>query len=174
MIQNATAEDYPQLKELMDKANAYAESMAGVKLWTIMDYAYDSLQRQVDRGETYIIHNSEGAITSAIGISEESSAWLHDTTKYGKSMYLTKLMKNPATAADTEAKELLKFAVKKAQQRGKKYLRCDTVSELEGLVNYYLRMGFKDKGHFTYRTSGRPGILLEIETEDLAKYLGNN
>jgi len=50
-------------------------------------------------------------------------------------------------------------------RRNKPLLRCDVVAELPGLINYYLKLGFENKGDFTYESSGRPGVFLEAPPE---------
>jgi hypothetical protein len=169
-IDQATPKDFDELKALLDAANEYALKRSGLKLWTIMDYVYGQLQSQVERGQCYVLRNHEGEITSCIALTKQGPAW-GDAGKDGRALYFHKWMKHPGKSGGHEPQFLLRFAAEEALRQDKTFLRCDTVPSLVGLLRYYDRLGFRRAGLFVYKSSGRPGILLEIEAQKLLQKL---
>jgi len=171
IIELVSIEDYDQVEQLMDRANEYARQRSGDYLWHYLDFVRSLMRHNILNGQLYAIRNDEREITSTIAIIEEDKRIWGEIGVDGQALYLEKLMKNPQKAEPDEAKQLMVFAAKEAIRRGRPYLRCDTVSSQEGLVRYYQRLGFRDRGHFTYTPSNKPGILLEITARELIKNL---
>ena len=159
-IQLATHADFSDFCELLNKANEYSIQLSDKKAWTVMDHVYAGMEGRIARGECYVLRASDGTISSSISLSDKSDEW-GMLGEDEQALYFAKLMKDPAVAADEEAKQLLVFAAQEAMRHGKRFLRCDTVAELDGLVNYYERLGFRSRGHFIYESSNRTGVLLE-------------
>ncbi len=169
-ITQANSKDFSELKELLDRANQYSIKRAGVRLWTMMDYVYEQFRLQLERGECHVIRDESGHITSMIAFNEDVGQWGDDNND-GRALYFYKWMKDPAGAEPDEPLELLKFALQAAQKRHKTLIRCDTVSELTGLIEYYKKLGFKEVKSFVYASSGRPGVLLEATVESVLSHL---
>lgn len=161
-IELAQPGDYAELRELIDLANKNALDKSGAPLWTMMDVVGQALKTNLERGECYIIRNN-GRITSCICLQTKDRLWPDDD----QALYFHKWMKHPSLATDGEAIKLLKFAATETGRRGKKYLRCDTVSDLEGLLTYYKRLGFHQVKHFIYDFSDRSGVLLEANAQEI-------
>lgn len=162
-IEQASLDDFEALKTLLDRANQYAAELSGVRMWTVMDHVYDGLKRQLEHGDCYVVRVND-APTAMISVSEESGEW--DALDGGNNaLYFYKWMKDPAVGTAQDGLQLLNFAAQNAKQKGKDFLRCDTVAEMPGLIDYYHRLGFVRKGDFTYESSGRPGLLLEAKVE---------
>jgi predicted N-acetyltransferase YhbS len=168
IIELATVNDFDEVKALLNKANDYSKDRSGYRLWTVMDYVYGQLEEQLASKTIYVLRNQQTAIVATIGISEKTGHWEKFNDKKS-ALYLTKLMKDPEAAPNGIGCYLLNFAARKALIKNKPLLRCDTVSELDGLIKYYMSFGFKPMGNFTYKSSGRPGILLQA---DAASALG--
>jgi GNAT superfamily N-acetyltransferase len=166
MLSLATADDYPDVVELLDIANQYAVKRSGVPGWTAMEYVYGKIKEQIENGEIYVLRDTSGSIVASVAFNEDGEFW-GDKANDGEALYFQKLLKNPDKTEANIGKLLLGFVAQAAQKRGKKYLRCDTVSELTGLLNYYERLGFVQKGEFMYDSSDRPGVLLEAEVKML-------
>lgn len=169
-IEQARPSDFDELKSLLDRANQYSIERSGLKLWTMMDYVYGQLQKQINDGECYVLRNRAGNITSCIVLTDDGSEWgerEHDSD----ALYFHKWMKDPGLADSSEPKKLLRFAAEEAIRQKKSYLRCDTVPSLIKLLKYYDRLGFKRIALFVYESSGRPGILLEVKPDLLLKNL---
>jgi hypothetical protein len=169
-IEKATLDDESEMLALMDKANAYALQQSGAPLWTT-NYATKDLHKHLEKGNLYVIKNTEGAITSSIALSEETYEFWEEAASDSQALYFSKLMKDPEKSLHGEAKALLAFAATECLNRNKQKLRCDTVAELTGLTNYYLKIGFKAKGYFTYYSSNRQGILLESNAASVLTHL---
>ncbi|MGZ6005291.1 MAG: GNAT family N-acetyltransferase [Candidatus Saccharimonadales bacterium] len=171
-IEPAKPEDFEVLKAMLDSANAYgAQQTHGVRLWTVMDYVYAQLRKTVENGEMYVIRNDEGKIAASIAFNLKRGRWKDIGAQNGEALYFHKWMKNPDLAQPGDAKALLKFVAQEAKRLDRKYLRCDTVPELTELIEYYKRLGFSDMGHFVYESSGRPGILLQADTDTILRNL---
>ena len=151
------------LKELLQKANQYSIEISGIPQWTKWDVVYGQLQEYIESGSTYVLRDSQDAITAVMAIDSEDEVW-GDASKDNLAIYLHQLAKDPEKAPPGSGLRLIKFAAAEAARKGKKYLRCDTSPELIELLEYYHRLGFEEAGTFIYESSGRPGILLETPT----------
>lgn len=165
-VQLALTNDFPEICSLLDRANDYSRDISGLPGWHAMDHVYEGIRSNIEEGRCYIIRNQDGLITSSIGLSESSDIW-HEAGIDGRALYFTKLIKDPALAQPGEGRQLLAFAAEQALARSLLMLRCDTVTELEGLIEYYEKLGFENKGAFVYETTGRPGVLLEVAADKL-------
>ncbi|HWB38738.1 MAG TPA: GNAT family N-acetyltransferase [Candidatus Saccharimonadales bacterium] len=167
-IVQAKADDLPEVKLLLDRANQYAAERAGTPMWTAMDYVYGRLERQIKRGQCYIARHKDGSITASICCNERAVIW-GDASRDGKALYIYKWMKDPVRGKTAEAIALMRFACEEAKRRGKQVLRCDTAAEHDKLIKYYQRLGFKEVRRFEYKTTGRPGVLLESPAQSVLK-----
>jgi ribosomal protein S18 acetylase RimI-like enzyme len=165
-IQPATLEDFDELKQLLNRANEFSIEQSGLRQWTAMEHVYAQLKAQIENGECYVLRNTNGEITSAIAISDHTTKW-GPYSDDGHAIYTTKLMRDPYKSQPGEGRTMLAFAAQEAKRCGKTTLRCDTASNLVGLINYYLKFGFTDKGRFIYESTGREGILLEAKPDDV-------
>lgn len=162
MIEQASIDDFDEIKALIEKANDYALAKSGYRLWTVMERVYDDTHSQLEKGDFYIIRNGAGEITSTIAFDHESEFWgsrAHDRA----AIYFHKFMKDPVKAPPHEAQQLLDFVFQEAKRLGKQYVRCDTLAELAGLIKYYESLGFTSQGTFMYGFSNRGGILLQAQ-----------
>ena len=164
-VQAAEAKDFDELWELLNLANDYSEAKSGDRMWHDMDKARADLKSQLETGNYYVLRGPTGLITASVGLSEQDSVW-GAAGQDGQALYFFKLIKNPTTAEPNAAVTLLQFVAAEAQRRHKSVVRCDTVAEPEGIVNYYQRLEFVRAGTFSYDT-GRPGVLLEAPVSAL-------
>ncbi len=168
IVRKASPDDIDELKQLLLQANAYSLQLSDVPTWRNVPISLKAVEQQVNLGNTYIIRDTAGIITSTISLSETNEPW--DDTKGDKNaLYFTKFMKHPEKARTEEPGKLLLFAENEAKKRGKKYLRCDIVREQKGLLSYYEQIGFYQCGDFFYKSNQRPGILLERPIEHCLK-----
>lgn len=165
-LSRAVSEDYSDVVELLDIANQYAVQRSGVPGWTAMEHVYGKIKEQIEKGEIYVLRDSSGCIVASVAFNEDGEFW-GDKANDGRALYFQKLLKNPDKTQPNIGQKLIRSVAQEAISRGKQYLRCDTVSELTGLLNYYERLGFVQKGEFEYESSGRSGVLLEAKVEEL-------
>jgi ribosomal protein S18 acetylase RimI-like enzyme len=161
------------LKHLLDRANEYALELADIPGWRNAPRAYADIESHLQAGEVFVVRGGpNGAVSSTITLLEKpGSEWTDAGLGDGSALYFAKFMKDPDTAADEEAHDLLRFAVDEAVRRGKTAIRCDTVTDTPHLVDYYKKLGFEERGRFIYDSSDREGVLLEANIEALENQL---
>lgn len=165
-ITPAAPADFEGMKRLLDKANEYAVKRSGYAGWTAMDHVHGQIRTQLGNGELFVLRNNEGAITASVALTDNPGEW-GQTAKDDPALYFHKLLKDPDISSPGDGTRLVHFVATEAQRRNKSFVRCDTVSDLTGLIKYYERLGFVDRGRFAYASTGRAGILLEAPTEVL-------
>ena len=165
-IEPADIDDYVKLESLFKIANKYSIERSGEPLWTNMEVARNDLRNHVYSGESYIIRDGN-RIAATMTISNSDKLWDDNND----SLYLHKLMKNSDIKIPNVGKIFLQFAVDLALSQNRKYLRCDTITTLSRLINYYKRIGFEERGHFIYSSSDRQGVLLEAKVDDVFQAL---
>jgi len=165
-IEKATISALPALFELLHKANEYSILLSIKPAWKDMQKARRSLKEQVKRGNVYIIREGKGSISSSITLCEINDEW-GDLGRDNSALYFTKLMKDPDKAQQDEGERLLHYAAKIAKRRKKVFLRCDVLNDPLGIVTYYQKHGFRERGHFIYESSRREGLLLELTLSQL-------
>lgn len=161
-ISKAQPDDYNDLVKLLDIANAYAVQRSGVPGWTAMEYVYGKIGEQIEKGEIFVLKNNQGAIVASVAFNEDGEFW-GDKASDHKALYFQKLLKDPGKTQPNVGKQLIGYVAQEALARGKEYIRCDTVSELTGLIKYYENLGFRSMGNFIYDSSSRPGVLLQAD-----------
>lgn len=171
-MQLATISDLPALKHLLVVANNYAVKMSGLPSWVAIDRAHNDIAKHLDAKEVFVVRAIDGTPASTITLSENTEDW-GDAGHDGRALYFTKFMKDPISAEPNDPKLLLSFAKTRARQSNKTVLRCDTVIDQAGILNYYFGLGFQEKGRFIYDSSNREGILLEAQLNDLALHNKN-
>jgi hypothetical protein len=165
-ITKASTSDFEELKLLMQKANSYSLEISGVPQWTKWDVAYNRLEGQLKLDNMFVMRTRDGSIAAAIAIDYYDERWGSQADD-GQAMYLHQLMKDPTKATPGVGGIFLEFAAKEAQRQNKPLLRCDTTPELPKLIKYYEGFGFTKKGDIYYDFSGRRGVLLEAEVNDV-------
>lgn len=92
---------------------------------------------------------------------DDSDSSRGDASHDGRALYFFKYMKDPSKLPSGDG-GLLRFTAQEALRRDKAVLRCDAVADQPGIVEHYLKLGFKEKGRIIYESlKGREGILLE-------------
>jgi hypothetical protein len=164
-IEKASLQDFLGLQYLLDRANEYSLQLSKRKAWENVEKARNVIKKDLGQGNVFIIRNND-TITSSITLSETSGVW-DELGRDDKALYFTKLMKDSEKAHSDEGIMLLKFAALEAKKRNKAYIRCDAVTDNHGVVSYYKKLGFQERGHIFYNPSTRQGILLEIPIDQL-------
>ena len=162
IILKASTQELQMLLNLLNQANTYSVTLSGKPAWIDIPKAYKSIKEQLNFGNIFIIRDNNGNISSAITICNSSDEW-SEIGKDGKALYFTKLMKDPQKAQTNEAVKLLNFAAKQAKRENKEFLRCDALNDPLGIVAYYKKLGFRERGFFIYESIRREGVLLEIK-----------
>jgi hypothetical protein len=162
-VQLALPADLPALQSLLDRVNDYTVQRSGSPSWRNVETAYSDIEQRLEAGEVFVVRNQDGGTSATITLCETSDVW-GESGREGTALYFTKFMKDPAAAEAVDAAVLLGFAAERARGSGKAWLRCDAAADHEGLLTYYQRKGFDQKGAFAY-PSGRPGVLLEAPVD---------
>jgi hypothetical protein len=164
-ISLAKTTDFEELTIIMDKANEYALDKSGEPIWGLREYALRELTAHLKAGECFVMRDDQ-KIAATMTITDEDRLW----GEYGAdddALYFHKLMKDPQYPIRDVGLIFISFVANEASKRNKKFLRCDTISTQKRLINYYFKLGFVEKGSFTYRPSGRPGVFLEALTKEV-------
>lgn len=168
-IVQAQLEDLPAVNKLLKKANDYSIQKAGQPQWTFLHTARKQLESHLEEGHCYVLKDDHGAVVAAFTLTEDDlERWGGDGLDE-QALYCHKLMKDPDTAEPQIAKRFLVFAAQRAQEQGRRYLRCDVKASLGRLLDYYESMGFYEKRHITYPTTQMEAVLLEAEIDRLLR-----
>lgn len=163
-IEKASSQDLVELEHLLARANEYSLKLSNRQAWENTKKAYNVITKELQKGNVFIIRNND-AITSSITLSETSDVW-GELGKDNKALYFMKLMKDPDKAHSDEGIALLKFAAQEAEKRKNIYVRCDAVTDNVGIISYYKKLGFQEKGYVSYNQN-RQGVLLQIPISQL-------
>jgi hypothetical protein len=165
----ADVNDIVQLMRLLDIANNYSVQRSGSKQWQNMEHVKKQFIEHIVKNECLkVVNNKEEIVASASFSDKDTYIWgLRGSDN--KSLYAHKMMKNPLLAPPEVSKRLFNVIANKALILNKQYVRCDTRSELQGLIGYYKRLGFLEAGTFVYKSTGANGQLLQIDSNLLLK-----
>jgi hypothetical protein len=164
-IEPAKLADFEQLVQIMDQANHYARTKSGEPMWTAMDFVHSQLRSHLEAGDCFVLRHAQ-EIVATITISKQDPLWGEDGTD-NNALYIHKLMKNPESSIRDIGLTFLSFAAHEAVRQNRKFLRCDTKTSQERLINYYLGLGFAKKRSFNYSVTGFEGVLLEAAVQDV-------
>lgn len=159
-VQQAVASDLRLLWQLLDRANEYSVRISGVQAWQDVEGTRGDIRQELDAGQIYVTRGEGGDIAAMIALDDSDSSW-GDAGHDGSALYFFKYMKDPDKLPSGDG-GLLRFAAQEALRKDKTVLRCDAVADQPGIVEHYLKLGFKEKGRIAYESpKDREGILLE-------------
>ena len=164
-IAPAKVSDFEELTRVMDRANEYALTKSGDPMWTAMDFVRGQLRSHLEAGDCFVLRDAQ-KIVATITITEEDALW-GDDGQDNNALYIHKLMKNPESHIRDIGLTFLSFAAHEAIRQNKKFLRCDTKTSQERLINYYYGLGFVKKRSFHYSVTGSEGVLLEADAQEV-------
>jgi predicted GNAT family N-acyltransferase len=168
-IEPAKIADLEELTRILDKANEYSRVKSGEPAWALRDLALRELTLHIKAGNCFVMREDQ-KIMATMTITDEDRLW-GETGTDGTALYIHKLMKNPECHARNLGLRFMAFAAHEALKQNRKFIRCDTISNQKRLIKYYFKLGFIEKGLFTYQPSGRGGIFLEAEAEAITASL---
>lgn len=163
----------PGLYGLLIKANTVTLDKSGIRTWPNIEASSQDIEQHVQAKDVFVMHDSNGNIAGTITLCETNTEWL-EAANDSHALYFTKYMRDPNITSPGDGKPLLIFAVEEAERRGKPFLRCDTLTQEEGMIAHYLALGFEKRGRTIYELHGKEGILLETTTADLKSRLFNS
>jgi ribosomal protein S18 acetylase RimI-like enzyme len=165
-------DELPQLKDILNRANDYAEEQSGNRQWRTMPHVYAQLEKNVADGDCYVIRNQDQQITAVIALSEQDVYMWDDQGDDGQALYVHKVMKDPEVAETGSGEKLLAFAAHEALRRSKPVLRCDVRGNMPKLIAYYERYGFIRQRSTAYKTTGEEAVLLEASPRAVIAAIG--
>jgi hypothetical protein len=164
-IERATISDFDELTAMMDEANEYSRAKSGEPAWKLKDLALRELAEHLKAGDCFVMKVDQ-KIVATMTITDSDSLW-GESGADGTALYMHKLMKHADCPVPDVGLAFLSFTAHKAQELKRTVLRCDTITTQERLIDYYIRLGFVIKKHFTYYPSERPGVFMEASVGDI-------
>ena len=133
----ATPGDLPQIFQWFDESINY-QRKKGYPTWE--NYDQGAIARDIDNGNFYKVINDAGTgIVFAVGYNDKV-IWRHHDA--GESMYLHRIVVNPAFKGQKLFGEILNWAREHLKERGLKNIRMDTWAANPAIINYYKTFGF--------------------------------
>jgi len=168
-IENTIQSDLEFIYSLFDKAIDY-QTRHHYPVWR--GYDKDVLIREVqDKNQYKILIDGTIAIVFSV-CYEDKIIW--NELEHGDSLYLHRIVVNPACKGKRLFGEILNWAVAHAKAKGIHSIRMDTWAANTVIADYYKGFGFKFVGHVTAPDSPELGFqyrkleltLLEMELTD--------
>jgi len=165
-IENTVPADLEFIYNLFDHSIAYQEKK-GAPVWR--GYDKGALVKDIKEGNQYkIVIQSEIAIVFSVCYSD---AVIWREMENGTSIYLHRIVVNPAFKGQKLFGKILAWTVEHARQKGLATVRMDTWDNNPSLIDYYKSFGFTFIGRYVTPDSLElpahnrklPIVLLEIQ-----------
>lgn len=144
LIENTTTADLEFVYQLFDHSIKYQEAK-GYPVWK--NYDKDALVKDVENKNQYkIIIGSQIGIVFSVRYADKI-IW-REMDK-GDSMYLHRIVVNPAFKGKKLFGEILSWCIKHAKEKKLIYLRMDTWANNPTIIDYYSSFGFKFVHNYT-------------------------
>ena len=142
-IEKTLPADLEFIYKLFDHSIVYQEKR-GSPVWR--GYDKGSLMRDVTNGNQYkIMIGSEIAIVFSVCYAD---AIIWREKEQADSIYLHRIVVNPAFKGQKLFGQILDWAIEHAKQRGLNFIRMDTWAHNPPLIDYYISFGFMFMGNF--------------------------
>ncbi|MEJ0034310.1 MAG: GNAT family N-acetyltransferase [Bacteroidota bacterium] len=137
-IVNSELSDLPSIVQWFDDSIAYQEKH-GYPTWK--NYDQSAIVRDIENRNYYKAINENGT-GIAFGVNyRDPILWRHMDD--GLSIYLHRIVVNPAFKGQKLFGVILDWAIDHIKQKGLKNIRMDTWSDNPGIINYYKNFGFE-------------------------------
>lgn len=148
MIRKAKLAEIPEILELTRACGKEMESR-GIFQWNEHYPSRIILEKDVDRGELYLLENSTGllgiiALTTIMDAEYKSVQWL---TPNGANLYVHRLAVNPKFQGLGYAQRLMDFAEAVAREGNFISIRLDTFSQNPRNQKFYEQRGYSRLGN---------------------------
>jgi GNAT superfamily N-acetyltransferase len=173
-ISNATFEDVPELKVLVNNAYRGEESKTG---WTTEAHILDGPRTDEEMLKAQINTENAAILKYTDKNTQKITGAVYCEVK-GNKLYFAMLSVLPAAQGKGIGKALLETIAEYGRQQGCKKLTGSVIGLRRELIDWYLRSGFKYTGHIApFPTDGKAGIpkfpleLIEIEKDITSNHL---
>jgi GNAT superfamily N-acetyltransferase len=142
-IQQARPEEAATIAAVLTEAARWIAT-EGRPLWSAADVALERIQRDTEAGSYFIARKNGDATGEVAGVVrldlEDPCFW--PEIESGSSLYVHKLAVRRAWAGQGVPVQLLDFALERARNLGRPFLRLDCVADRAPLRALYERFGF--------------------------------
>jgi GNAT superfamily N-acetyltransferase len=142
-IQQARPEEAATIEAVLTEAARWIAA-EGRPLWSAADVALERIQRDTEAGSYFIARKNDDATGEVAGVVrldlEDPCFW--PEIESGSSLYVHKLAVRRAWAGQGVPVQLLDFALERARNLGRPFLRLDCVADRAPLRALYERFGF--------------------------------
>ncbi len=136
--------DLPQILELFEHSILYQEEK-GYPVWR--NYDKTAISKDIETGNQYkVVVDSTIAIVFSVRYADKI-IWRDLDT--GNSMYLHRIVVNPAYKGQRLFGKILDWAIEHSKQKGLSNIRMDTWAANPTIIEYYKSFGFKFIENFT-------------------------
>jgi GNAT superfamily N-acetyltransferase len=138
-IQQALPEEAATVAAVLNEAAQWIAA-EGRPLWSAADVALERIQRDTDAGG-YFIARRNGDVAGVVRLDLEDP-YFWPEIESGGSLYVHKLAVRRAWSGQGVPVQLLDFALARARELGRPFLRLDCVADRAPLRALYERFGF--------------------------------
>lgn len=143
-VANTHASDLDAIFDLFDRSADYQEKH-GYPSWR--NYDKNAIIRDIEvRRQFKVVAGSEIGIVFSIAHSDRI-IWRHMDD--GSSIYLHRVVVNPAFKGQQLFKSVLDWAIDLCRQKGLQYVRMDTWANNPKIIDYYKTFGFREVEKYT-------------------------
>ncbi|MEI9922002.1 MAG: GNAT family N-acetyltransferase [Bacteroidota bacterium] len=137
-IINSELGDLPSIVQWFDESIAYQEKN-GYPTWK--NYDQDAIIRDINDRNSYKAVNNNGTGIVFSVTYRDPILWRQMDT--GQSVYLHRIVVNPAFKGQKLFGVILDWAIDHMKQKGRKNIRMDTWAENPNIIEYYKKFGFE-------------------------------
>ena len=136
-IINSVKDDIETIVDFYDAAIAYQKTKFD-KHW--MGFDLGLIEKEVHENRQYKIVVDD--IIVCIFAVTYSDAFIWGKLDKAPSVYIHRIVTNPASRGNNHVKNIIEWAVKFGGQNGKQFVRMDTWGDNQKLIDYYTHCGF--------------------------------
>ena len=152
-IDNCTIDDINTILSLYESARSL-QTEKGMVVWPLFEKAFIEKEIKEQRQWKLIVDNTI-ACNWAITF-EDKEIW--EEKEKGDAIYIHRIATDPAFRGNRYIDQIVEWAKEYALQKGKQYVRLDTLGNNTKLIEHYTSAGFQFLGMFELTdTSGLPG-----------------
>jgi ribosomal protein S18 acetylase RimI-like enzyme len=144
VVENTTPVDLPLIFSFFEHSADYQEKN-GYPSWR--NYDRDALINDIKAGNQYkVVAYGQPAMVFSVRYSDRV-IWRE--REAGDSLYIHRMVVNPACKGKRLFGEVLDWATRHAKSKGLRFVRMDTWADNPPLISYYASFGFRFVEHFT-------------------------
>jgi ribosomal protein S18 acetylase RimI-like enzyme len=145
-ISEATNADIGSIREILDEAWRWLAEQ-GIRQWTL-PFSEEKIREKIAGGEFHLIRVAGEPVGVFRLLWSDLEFWgeVPDDAAYIHSLAMRR-----AFAGRGIVQHAIAWAAERAKERGKEYLRLDTMGDNQRLNDYYKRLGFTPVGARTVR-----------------------